>query len=100
MAQYPLSPSYNTQDIPRPLLSRRGDGDGRVSQLAALAAAFRTSIKRGSFKCFKRYSTGSAFTAAATSSMNDSCANVFCNRSGDRNGPVKKGDGTLCTSTR
>src|SRR4051794_40485407 len=32
--------------------------------------------------------------------MNDSCANVFCSRSGDRNGPVKNGDFTLCVSTR
>ena len=24
--------------------------------------------------------------------MNDSCANVFCSRAGDRSGPVKNGD--------
>ncbi len=32
--------------------------------------------------------------------MNDSCANVFCSRSGDRSGPVKNGDCTLCVRTR
>src|SRR5258706_15813793 len=32
--------------------------------------------------------------------MNDSCANVFCKRLGDRNGPVKKGDLIVCVSTR
>src|SRR5207249_183373 len=43
--------------------------------------------------------TGSAFTSAATSSRNDSCANVFCKRAGDRNGPVNNGDGTSCERT-
>ena len=42
----------------------------------------------------------SAFTWAAISSMNDSWANVFCNRAGDRSGPVNSGDGTSCVSTR
>ena len=32
--------------------------------------------------------------------MNDSCANVFCSRSGDRSGPVKNGDCTLWVRTR
>ena len=32
--------------------------------------------------------------------MKDSCANVFCRRDGDRSGPVKKNDGTVCESTR
>ncbi len=32
--------------------------------------------------------------------MNDSCANVFWNRSGARSGPVKNGDTTRCDSTR
>src|SRR5690242_8972158 len=32
--------------------------------------------------------------------MNDSCANVFCSRSGDRSGPVKNTDGTVCAITR
>ena len=31
--------------------------------------------------------------------MKLSCAKVFGKRAGDRNGPVKKGDATLCTST-
>ena len=32
--------------------------------------------------------------------MNDSCANVFCSRDGERSGPVKNGDATACVSTR
>jgi hypothetical protein len=32
--------------------------------------------------------------------MNDSCANVFCRRLGDRSGPVKNGDRIVCVSTR
>src|SRR5205814_94002 len=102
--QYPLSPSYRTHEMPRPATMpvRRlpGRGDGRVSQLAVFAADFTTSISRGSARCRSRYSTGSAFTDAAISSMNDSCANVFCNRAGARNGPVKNGDLTSCVSTR
>ena len=39
-------------------------------------------------------------TRAAISSMNDSCANVFCRRLGDRSGPVKNGDRIVCVSTR
>ena len=32
--------------------------------------------------------------------MKHSCANVFCRRAGDRSGPVKNGDATVCVSTR
>ena len=32
--------------------------------------------------------------------MKDSCANVFCRRLGERSGPVKNGDRTVCVSTR
>ena len=48
----------------------------------------------------KRYSTGSAFIFAATSSMKHSCANVFWKREGERSGPVKKGEAPLCVSER
>ena len=64
MAQYPLSPSYRTQAIPRPettpvrLAPVRGEG--RVSQSATRAAACSTSINRGSRRWRNRYSTGSA----------------------------------------
>ena len=39
-------------------------------------------------------------TRAAISSMNDSCANVFCSRLGERSGPVKNGDRIVCVRTR
>src|SRR5262245_16488996 len=32
--------------------------------------------------------------------MKHSCANEFCRRAGERSGPVRKGDGTVCVSTR
>src|SRR5260221_13924906 len=32
--------------------------------------------------------------------MNGSCAKVFCSRDGERRGPVKNGDRTVCESTR
>ena len=69
-----------------------GFGDGRASQFAVFAAAFNTSISRGSLRWRSRYATGSAFTAQAISSMKLSWANVFCRRAGDRSGPVKKRD--------
>src|SRR5215470_14792205 len=47
-----------------------------------------------------RYATESTLTRAAISSMNDSCANVFCRRLGERNGPVKNGDRIVCVRTR
>src|SRR5579862_2133019 len=77
-----------------------GRGEGRACQPAALAADRTTSISRGSARCRRRYSTGSVVIAAATSSMNDSCANVFCRRSGDRSGPVKNDEATLWVRTR
>src|SRR5690242_18056381 len=103
-ATYPLSPSYSTHATPRPLATPlRGEfgfGDGRVSQFACLAAALTTSFKRGSLRCFSRYCTGSALACAATSSKKHSCANAFCRRAGDRSGPVRNGDGTVCVNTR
>src|SRR5206468_11043696 len=75
-------------------------GDGRVSQRAAFAAVETTSFSRGSRRCFSRNATGSAPAFAAISSMNDSCANVFCSRLGDRSGPVKNGDRIVCDNTR
>src|SRR6266851_3571284 len=103
MPVYPLSPSYATQATPRPLatpvLRLPGLGDGRVSHLAALAAAVSTPITRSSCKWRRRYSTGSALARAASSSMKLSCAKVFCRRAGERRGPVQNGDATLCTST-
>ena len=32
--------------------------------------------------------------------MKHSCANVFCRRDGERSGPVKNGELTVCVSTR
>ncbi len=78
----------------------RGLGEGRASQFAVFAAAFTTSIIRCSLKWRKRNSTGSAFARAASSSMKDSCANVFCSRCGERSGPVQNGETTLCKSAR
>src|ERR1039457_377474 len=90
--------------MPRPLAipvrAKPGFGDGRVSQLVAFAASSTIARKRAWLRWRTRYSTGSAFTFDANSSMKHSCANVFCRRAGDRRGPVQKGETTLCTSTR
>src|SRR6266850_1570167 len=90
--------------MPRPLATPDrlafGRGDGRACQVAAFAAAETTSFNRASRGCRRRYATGSTFTRAAISSMNDSCAKVFCRRLGDRSGPVKNGDRIVCVSTR
>ena len=86
--------------VATPVRAAPGLGDGRASQFAAFAAAATTSFSRGSLRCRRRYATGSAFTCAATSSRKHSCANVFCSRDGDRSGPVKNGDATVCVSTR
>src|SRR5438067_886519 len=67
-------------------------GDGRASHFAAFATADTTSFSRASLRCRSRYAIGSAFTCAATSSMNDSCAKVFCRRDGDLRG-VKRATG-------
>src|SRR5215471_15860193 len=32
--------------------------------------------------------------------MKHSCANEFCSRAGERSGPVRNGDGTVCVRTR
>src|SRR5882672_7292675 len=90
--------------MPRPLATpvrdAAGFGDGRVSQPACFAAALITSFNRGSLRWRSRYWIGSAFTCAAISSKNDSCANAFCSRAGERSGPVRNGDGTVWVSTR
>src|SRR6185369_11264456 len=39
-------------------------------------------------------------TCAAISSIRHSCANVFWSLDGDRSGPVKNGEATVCVSTR
>src|SRR5258708_32486685 len=83
-----------------PVLLVRGLGEGRGSHLAVSAAALMTSTRRGSLKCRSRYSTGSAFARAASSSIKPSWAKVFCKRAGDRSGPVQKGEGVLCMSDR
>src|SRR5580698_5586113 len=75
-------------------------GDGRASQFAAFAASSTISRKRASRRWRTRYSTGSALTCDASSSMKHSCAKVFCSRAGDRSGPVQNGETTLCNSTR
>src|SRR5581483_11925835 len=96
-----------THAMPRPAIAAlpplRGApvfGEGRGCQFAAFAAACTTSRRRASERWRSRYSTGSAFTCAAISSRNDSCANVFWIREGDRSGPVKNGDAIVCVSTR
>src|SRR5678815_5706475 len=75
-------------------------GDGRVSHLNASAAALMQAIDRAFLNplssalaliIFKRNCTGSAFAAAASSSMNDSDANVDCGPFGSRRFPVRTG---------
>src|SRR5579863_5239701 len=90
--------------MPRPAATPVRDagafGEGRASQPAVFAAAFTTLLSRSSRRCFRPNATGSALARAASSSMNDSCANVFCNRAGERSGPVKNGDALLWISAR
>src|SRR3954465_1103111 len=90
--------------MPRPLTAPLGDefrcGDGRAAQPASRAASLTTCLRRSSLRWRSRYATGSAFACAAISSMNDSCANVFWRRAGERSGPVKNGERTECDSTR
>src|SRR5262245_41246697 len=83
-----------------PAGGRPGAGDGLACQLAAFAAALTTSISRRSCRCLKRNAIGSALTWAAISSMNDSWANVFCSRLGERKGPVKNGERMVWVRTR
>src|SRR5690349_2192996 len=75
-------------------------GDGRVSHLNAAAAALMHAIDRAFLNPLssllalinlRRHSTGSAFAAAASSSMNDSEANVDCGPFGSRRFPVRNG---------
>ncbi len=90
--------------MPRPVRMSpvpRGFGDGRASQPYVFAAAFITAMERARLKplssavlavsSFRRNATGSAFAAAASSSMNDSEANVDCGPFGSRRLPVRSG---------
>src|SRR6188768_2383524 len=82
-----------------PLLTRFGEGRG--SHLKASAAALSTAIDRARLKplsssvlalrSLSRNSSGSAFAAAASSSMKDSDANVDCGPFGSRRLPVRTG---------
>ena len=79
----------------------RGRGDGRASQPNFSAAAFRHAIDRARLKppsspvprssSASRNATGSAFAAAASSSMKLSDANVTCGPSGSRRLPMRTG---------
>src|SRR5262245_43094891 len=79
----------------------RGLGEGRVSQPNASAAALTHAIERArknellssllAVRSFNRNSTGSAFAAAANSSINDSDAKVDCGPFGSRRFPVRSG---------
>ena len=91
--------------MPRPVrMSPRAaaaSGDGRASQPYASAAALTTAIERArlnplssavpAVSSFRRNSSGSALAAAASSSMNDSEANVDCGPLGSRRLPVRSG---------
>src|SRR5437899_7237303 len=77
--------------MPRPVRTApvwAGAGDGRACQPAALAARLITAASRASLVWASRNAIGSAPAAAASSSMNDSVANVFWRRLGERSGPV------------
>jgi hypothetical protein len=73
-----------------PVWSRRGEG--RVSHFAFSAAALITATSRGYLMWRNRNSTGSAPTAAATSSMKDSLAKWICGPTGSRRCALRKGD--------
>ena len=70
-----------------------------MSQPKVSAAAFTTATERArlnplssvvlALRSFKRNWTGSAFAAAASSSMNDSLAKVTCGPLGSRRFPVR-----------
>ena len=90
--------------MPRPVRMfpvPRGLGEGRLSQPYASAAALTTAMDRArlnpvssvvlAVRSFKRNASGSAFAAAASSSMNDSEANVDCGPLGSRRFPVRSG---------
>src|SRR5215472_5623291 len=77
--------------MPRPVRTApvcAGAGDGRACQPAADATRLITAASRASFVWASRKAIGSAPAAAASSSMNDSVANVFWSRLGERSGPV------------
>ena len=73
-----------------PLWSLRGEGRG--FQSAFCAAALITAMSRAFFRWRSRSSTGSTFSAAATSSMNDSLAKWICGPTGSRRCEVRSGE--------
>src|ERR1700678_2244817 len=88
--------------MPRPLTTpvRSAERGERASHLHAMAAALSTPIVRESCRCCNRKATGSAFACAHSSSIKHSLANVFWIRKGERKGPVKNGERTVCVSAR
>src|SRR6516225_1787061 len=74
-------------------------GEGRLSHFAKAAARLSTSMPRLSLgsRYFSRNSTGSAFAAAASSSMKHSLAKVFCIRPGVR---IQEGRSGVVASRR
>src|SRR6516225_8021037 len=74
-------------------------GEGRLSHFAKAAARLSTSMPRLSLgsRYFSRNSTGSAFAAAASSSMKHSLAKVFCIRPGVR---IQEGRNGVVASRR
>ena len=77
-------------DTVLPVWSRRGEV--RVCHPARSAAALITAMSRGALRCFSRNSTGSAPTAAATSSMKDSEAKWICGPTGSRRCAERSGE--------
>src|SRR5215468_9298592 len=77
--------------MPRPVRTVpvcAGAGEGRGCQPAAVATRLITATSLASAVCASRNAIGSAPAAFASSSMNDSVANVFWSRLGERSGPV------------
>src|SRR3984957_8860668 len=88
--------------MPRPLTTfvRSAERGERTPHLDAIAAALRTPMVRASRRCCNRKATGSDFACAHNSSIKHSLANVFWIRKGERKGPVKNGERTVCVSAR
>ena len=77
-------------DTVSPVWSLRGDV--RVTQPDFSAAARITALWRSLLRYFRRNCTGSALTACAISSMNDSAAKCSCGPTGSRRCEVRSGD--------
>ena len=98
IAQYPLSPSYSTHEMPRPAATppvRRIAGARRRPRLPVrgLRRCLHDVDQPGIAQMTKPVRRPDPPSpTAAISSMNDSCAKVFCSREGERSGPVKNGD--------